>query len=389
MKRAVERLRELRTVLPALARIAVRQTAAETAEATFTQLTEQLNGAKDRHAGLQTAAEQERQKVARYAERVTELNRDIGIITEECNRLGEQIRQAEQTAELHRRLETERAKCFDPNLDDRFAQAEQAVAEAQAARDAFPHLEVILRNRTAYRQAIADASTATAAEAAASDAVAGLQATEREAVDFADAEATRAEAARQTAALAASQLGQARDQLSRFGTIVGDAICSRCRQPIGPEYIEGERRELEQRVRVAEVECERCEAESQTATAAAGAARRVAQGREAERREAETTRDGAVRGRRDAEKTASEARTAFENARAELSPELVEQVDGIDTEGFPTRTDVSRAREIGRQIPERTRTRDELRVMRQERDTTVAAIATLEQAVTAVGACRT
>jgi DNA repair exonuclease SbcCD ATPase subunit len=362
------------------------RTAADNAAKTLAGLTGQQTAATERHAALLQAAEQERQKAATHGKSVVELDRMIGLLTAECERRRGEIQKADQAADLHGRLKLERAKSFASDLDDQFALAESAVTEAQAARDALPHLEVILRSRAAHHKATADASSAKDAATAAADEATRLQAAEREAADFAVAEATRAETARQAAALAVAQLEQARDQLSQFGSVAGEAVCSRCRQPIGPEHVERERRELEQAIRDAQAKCDEPRRQAESATEAAGAAQRAKQQREAERRRAETARDNAARDHSAAVTTANGARTTFDNALAELSRDLAERIVAIDVEGFPTRADLDHARETARQVDNRTRTCNELRRQCQDRDATAKAIATLEQAVTAVGA---
>src|SRR5262249_47559064 len=144
LERSVARLRELRTVVPALAQVAELRRAADEAAATLKRLTEQQAVASDQHVGLMAAAKQERQKETAHRSREGELAQQIGQLSADVRLRREQIQQAEQTFELHRRLGAEKAKQFDPDLDAQHARAEEAVADAQAARDAYPYLEAVL-----------------------------------------------------------------------------------------------------------------------------------------------------------------------------------------------------------------------------------------------------
>ncbi len=386
LQRAVSRLHLLRNAVPALARVVDLRCAADTADARLTRLTTEQTTGTDCQTTLTAAGEQERQKATTQRNRVAELDRDIAATTAECTRLRTEIQMADQTADLHRQLETERAKRFDADLDERSERAEAAVEESQAARDAYPHLESVLRQRTAHLRAIAEARTAAEAEAGATTELTGLQVAEGEASRRAEAEEERAETAGQSSAVADAQLDQARGRLTRFCTVAGEAVCSVCLQPIGPGHVERERSELDRAILAAEATAERCKVESRTATEAATAARRAARERETERRRAEATRDEAIRSHRDAESRANAAQLAFENARAELCPELAERIGETAAGTFPTETDVSAAREISRHVQARARARDAIRTACHERDATTASIATLEQAVRAIGA---
>jgi DNA repair exonuclease SbcCD ATPase subunit len=386
LEQFVRRLRTLRNVVPALARLSDLRRAADDAGVRLERLQGEQTTAAGRLAELVAAAEQERGKAVTHRDRVTELDGQIAAATAERDRLGAEIERADRAAGLHGQLAELQARRFDADLNTQLARAEELVADAQAARDASPHLEAILSHRTAYKQATADAGTATDAEGAATADVARLGAAEQEAACRAGAEEVRAEKARQDAAVAAARLTTARGQLTDFCTVEGEAACLRCRQPIGPEHFERERGELERGVREAETEAGRRGEESQAVTEAAQAARKVAEELESARRQAEALRDGAARSCRDAETRADQARTAFAHARTELSPGLAEKVGAIDGAGFPTDADINRARETGRQLQHRTLARDELQERRQEQDRTAEAIKTLTQAVIAVGA---
>src|SRR5262249_51545222 len=147
-----------------------------------------------------------------------------------------------------------------------------------------------------------------------------------------------------------------------------------------------ERAGLEAAIRDAKAKAEQCREESQAAAEAATISQSAADERAAERRGVEGARNQAAHNRRNAETRASEACAAFKNACAELSAELAERVEPIGADGFPSETDVTTARETKQLLADRTRARDKLHGQRQERDNTVAAMATLEQAVRAIGA---
>ena len=386
LERSVRRLRELRIFIPALARISELRQAVEDATETYARLTSKQVSATDGLKDLEAALKQEQQIAATHRNHLALLNRDLSEVTAEGKHLQEQINQAERAADLHRQLDEERSKQFDPDLDAQLAQVEQAVEEAQSARDSCPHLEVILRNRDGYRQAVAETQTAANAETTATADVARLLTAEGEAARFAQAEAEAAEAAGQAAAVATARLNDASALLTRFCADAGESICARCRQPIGPEHVERERSELERSVRGAEEVAIRRKEEARRATVAADASQRLAREREDDRGRAETALNEAARNRRDAVARANAARTSFDQARAELTPEVAGRVGGIDTEGFPAESDVNHARETGRQLPARTSSRNEIHDRCRNRDTTAETIRTLTQAVSAVGA---
>ena len=388
LAQTIDRLRRLRVVVPALARVADLRRAAEAAETTLVRLNAERTAAAAGHAQLLAAADQARQQAAAHGSRAAELERLIGSSTAQCDRLRAEIERADQTVGLQRRLEEERLALagFEPDLDARYAQAEEAAAEAQAARDAYPLLEAVYQHRTTYCQATAHARRGGEIEATATAQVQRLKWEETRAAQSAQTEGGRAEAARQAVAVANNELTWARDRLGRFCTVAGAAVCSECGQPIDAAHAARERSRLEQAVRDTESAIGHCQDESRAAAAAAEAARQTARQLETERRQAEDDRAEAARNRGQAETRADEASSAFDSFHAELSPELAERVGGIDTDGFPIRVDVDRARETGRHLSRRTQARDDLRNRRQDRDSRIAAIATLEEAVRVVGA---
>jgi hypothetical protein len=244
---------------------------------------------------------------------------------------------------------------------------------------------VIFRNCAAYFQATVALQTAADAEATATTAVEQLRQEEAEANRLAQTDADRAEQARQAVAVANAKLVQARDELARFGT-VEEAICKRCRQPIGPEHLERERADLERAAGEAEAEVQRLQAISDAATAAADNARQCLEQRQTQRLQTETAREEARRGRRNAETAASTARTAFEAARDVLPPAFAVRIGDIVTQGFPAEADVAAARALGQELLARIRRQEELRNQQRDRQATIETIATLQQAVNAVGA---
>jgi DNA repair exonuclease SbcCD ATPase subunit len=151
LERGVTRLRELRRVVPALARVSELLTAATAAEGEYTRLAAEREAATTRHTELDAAAAQERRKATAHRDRAAELDREIGMVRGECDRLRAEIERADRAADLHRRLRNTREALtlFEAGLDAQLALAEEAVTEAQTARDAYPHLEVVRRNRVA------------------------------------------------------------------------------------------------------------------------------------------------------------------------------------------------------------------------------------------------
>src|SRR4029079_17073161 len=94
--------------------------------------------------------------------------------------------------------------------------------------------------------------TAAVAEAAATADLTRLRVAEAAASGHSQTAGERAEKAVQAAAVANNQLERARADLAAFGTVAGGAVCSRCRQKIGPEHIDRERAELKRAVVAAE-----------------------------------------------------------------------------------------------------------------------------------------
>jgi DNA repair exonuclease SbcCD ATPase subunit len=334
------------------------------------------------------AAAQERQKAAAHRDRVAELDRQIGTTDHRCQQLREQIRQADSTAELHSRLATRRAELltFEPELDSTFVEAQAAVVEAQAAKDALPHLEALSRHRDQHRQATKDARQAAGVEVEQAGQIERLIGAETEARQAAEAAANRQADAERAVAIADDRLAEATRRRAEFSVLAGSARCSVCGQEIGPEHAAREQANLEQAVREAEAQAAQCQRIRTTSSDAVTAARTLREQRETERRAAEAVRDEATRTRKQAERKASEARTGFDTALADLSEDFQRRVPGIDVDGFPTAADLNDLRRLRAGLPGQTRERDRLGKRQRDRDACAGDLATLEQAVRAVGA---
>ncbi len=386
LEQSVNRLRELRVVVPALTRIATLAGEANSAQTRFNDICERYQAASSRQTELLAAADQERQKTAVHRNRVSELDRQIASTTAACQRFGSELELAKQAADLHRQLNAARAKQFEPDLDARFAHAEEAVVQAQAARDSYPHLEVIFQNRTIYIQGTSDARVASATEAAITAELFQIETALAEATRGAEIAHGSFQTASQIKAVSQARLKQADERLTRFCAVTGAAVCSECGQSIDAEHAERERDRLQHAVRDAEQDLKDCLQELTRTTSALGAAQQFAKQTESERLAAESKRVEATRNKRDAEGRASAARVAFENGRIELAQDLADRVDQIESRDFPTQEDVNQVRSTGRQLQGRILSRDELSSCCRERDSNAELIQTLTQAVRALGA---
>lgn len=388
LERAVVRLRELRVVVPALAAVASHREELTAAEAGLSRLAAERDAAAGRQTAAVSAAEQERQEAAGFRDRVGVLDRQIADTEHGCQRLRDQIQQADNAAELHDRLATRRDELrgFAPDLDTAVAQAESAAVECQAAKDALPHLEGIARHRQQYRQATTEAQAAAQVE---SDTTAGLgrlidaEAEVRKAAELAkngQAEAERA------VAVAEDRLAEAIRQRDQFAKLAGAARCSECDQEIGPEHARCQQSKREQMVRDTDADVQRRRAEV-TATAEA-ATRACKQGEqcEAERRDAEGVLEKAVTARRQAERRSADARIGFDTALTELAEDFRRRVPVIEADGFPTAEDLADLRRLRSELPRRSQERGRLGDLRRDRDACAGEIANLVQAVRAIGA---
>lgn len=386
LERSVNRLRVLRMVVPAISRITRLSIEASAAQTKFDEFNLLHQGAVSQQEAILAAAEQERQKAVVHRERVTELDQQIFITNADCLRLRAELAQAEQAVDLHRQLQEARNRQYDPNLDAQLARAEESVLEAQAARDAYPRLDVILRNRTIYLQASVDASNALASETAIVTNLTRLEIAVNDATRAVELAGERAQAARQENAVGQARLTEVRARLTRFCTVAGEAACSECGQSIDAAHAQREQERLEQALHDAEQRAQRDCDEMGIATQAVAAAQRLAQQSERDHRAAENSRNEAIRNRQDAERRAAAARVAFENVRSELTRDTASRVGDIETCGFPTLEEVNQARGIGRELQGRMLARNDFQTRCQERDNNTAQIQMLTQAVQAFGA---
>jgi exonuclease SbcC len=388
LERAVARLRELRVVVPALDAVASRREELTAAERELARLTAERNAATDRQATVASAAEQERQKAAGFRDRISALDRQIADAGHCCQRLRDQIRQADDAADLHGRLakRREELRAFAPDLDTAVALAETAALDAQAAKDALPHLEAIARHRQQYRQATADAQAAAQLETDTAANLRRLSDAEAEARQAAELAKARQAEAERAMAVAEDRLAEAIRRREQFAKLAGAARCSECDQEIGPEHARCQQSKREQMVRDASEEVERWRGELTAATGVATDARKLQEQHETDRRAAEGGLENAAKARRQAEQRSADARTGFDAALAELTEDFRRLIPGVEVDGFPTAEDIADLRRLRAEVPARTRERERLSGLRRDRDACAADIATLEQAVRAVGA---
>jgi DNA repair exonuclease SbcCD ATPase subunit len=388
LERAVARLQELRVTVPALAALRSHRAELATAEGEFTRLTTERNAVMARQATTASAAEQERQKAAGFRARVSTLDHQFAETDHRCQRLREQIQQADNAAELHNRLATRRDElsAFAPHLDTVFAQAESAAGDAQASKDALPHLEVLARHRQQYRQATADAQTAAQLESDTAAHLTRLTTAETEAKQAAERANNRQAESERAVAVAEDRLAEAIRRRDQFTKLAGAARCSECDQEIGPEHARCQQSKLEQLVSDADGEVQRCRGEQTAATYAATHACRLSVQCEAGRRDAEGVLENAATARRQAEQRSADARIGFDVALAELTEDFRGRVPGIEFDGFPTAEDLADLRRLRSELPQRTQERERLGGLRRKRDACAGDVTTLEQAVRAVGA---
>jgi exonuclease SbcC len=386
LERSVTRFRLLRIVVPAITRITALLDEANSAQANFHAITVQHQNAISRNEELHSAAEQERQKVVLHRNLMRELDGLISTTSAECQRLRTELDRAKQAVDLHRQVHEARAKQFDSDLDSQLANAEEAVSQAQEARDSYPHLEAIFQNRGVYLQAASGARSAETLETTKQSELARLDNAVAEATQGVELARERAQTASHADAVANSQLKEAQQRLSRFSSVAGATVCSVCGQPIDAIHAERERLRLEQAVSDLQQEMQRCRAGLKTATIASEAAQQLLLQRESERRIAENCRNEATRNRREAESRATAARRAFANARTELSPGLANRIGEIESSVFPSQEEVNDARNHGRQLPGRIQFRNVLSALCRDRKINDEQIRTLTQAVQAIGA---
>lgn len=388
LERAVARLKELRVTVPALAAVSSRREELATADAELARLTTERNAAVARQATTASAAEQERQKAAGFRDRGAALDRQIAESEHGCQRLRDQIQQADNAAELHSRLATRRDELcgFAPDLDTAFAQAESAALDAQAAKDAIPHLEGIGRHRQQYRKATADAQAAKQVESDTAARLGRLIDAEAEARKAAELAKNGQAESERAVAVAEDRLAEAIRRRDQFAKLAGAARCSECDQEIGPEHARCQQSKREQTVRDADADVQRCRGEVAAATEAATQAWKLSEQCEAERRDAEGVLENAAAARRQAEQRSADARIGFDAALAELTEDFRCRVPGIEGDGFSTAEDLAELRRLRSELPQRTQERERLSGLRRDRDACSTDITTLEQAVRAIGA---
>ncbi len=388
LEAAVVRLRELRALVPSLARAADLRAAVAVAETTHRSLADRRAQAAAQLDAATTAAAAERDRAAAQRQRAATVRDEIAAVRVQHGRLADQIRQADQAVDLHQQLRTAEATLRDlpADLDEQFNRAEVAVAEAQASREALPHLAALVACRANYAETAADARAAGDDEQALSASMERLRVEAANAARHAAEASARAEDARREVALAEARHTQARDRLNRFGTVAGAPVCPECGQEIDAARASRKLADLERAVDDEGRQLASLRAAAGAASADADAASQAARDGSAELARTEVER-GEAAGRRDrAVNRTREVETRFAAALAELPAATAVRVGSIELPGFPAEADAGTARELGRHHQARAQARDSLRDQRQRYQKTVQSIATLTLAVRAVGA---
>jgi DNA repair exonuclease SbcCD ATPase subunit len=382
----VGRLRELRVLVPGLRRVGELQRTLSTAEETLREHSEQQAAAAVQAEGLDRELTQSRLLKEGYREQVAGFDRQILLGEAEEKRLSAEINRAEQAAELHVNLATLKAKEFDADLDDRTRAAEQAVTQAQAAKDALPHLDLLVGHRSDYHQAAADGCTAADDARMALAEVGQLCEAETSALAELNSATARKQEGDQASAIAQDQHEKAVKRCGDFAATATKPVCSECLQPIDAQHASTEQAKLEQAAQVAEANLNTWRGEVVSRTSVADAAKDRHGRLESDRRAAEQRHNDAARTGVECRRRAAEVQRAFARALKSLGNLFSDQVAAIADAGFPTPDDVVTIRTTAENLANRVRTRDELLVLQRDRDQTARDIQLLEQSISAVGA---
>jgi exonuclease SbcC len=247
IERAAARAAELRTVLPALARMAadgqrragqLRQAAQSQAE--VAQLAVALAEKQAAHQAARTELHQvQAAKAAAETrrldalERQSALSRDIDQL-DHLERLRGDVTACEEVL-----------KAFPLNLPEQVAQAQAAVASLERLQTARPWLTQYVEARSRWRQASEQGARLEQARVQegqrVADAAAQLQAAEHELAQIqAQVEQATAYKSAAEAALAGVQ-----EQLARFGEVAGEPTCPYCGQALTEDHLAGEEARLQ------------------------------------------------------------------------------------------------------------------------------------------------
>jgi exonuclease SbcC len=386
LEAAVRRLNELREVIPALERFTDAARVLAETQTELVALTLERNAAEQNREALRASADSEKQKAEESRGRVAECDRAISRLDEQLRELRRQIEQAENAAELHRSLREAEERTFDADLDEQFERAADAVEDSRAAKAHLPALEAALGHRNAFREATEEEFNARSAEGVAKAERDRLRAEVETAATERERFRSDANEADKQVAVAEARLDSANEALADLDSLEGQAACSLCRQPLGPDCIEHARASLKKAVHDAKAESKYLHVAAETAADAAKAA-------ESRCRELTKQLQGAEKecSRKATEVQLAEhrvvaARSGFTSASAALPSELVKRIGTIEAAEFPTEADLEELREAARKLTTRSARHEQLRVLRSERDQAAALIANLKQAVAAVGA---
>ena len=350
-------------------------------------LSDQLEKLGAEQATAIASARRRRENGEGCANTLADLGRRIAEMEARKGEVSRQVERAEKAASLCQRLEDSRkaAAGLEDDLDDRYARAADAADEAERAKDALPHLEFLVRHRADFRRAVKEEADACKAESNAGAEVRRFLAEEAEAKDAAVAAEAGKVRAKQAADVAAHKLSEANIRLERFGAVAllgAPSVGRRSTKNTPPESERGS----SGCARDAEAKRKDLQNELDHAEAAVEATRETLKQCQAQRQKAESISDASGRTRVQAKERSDTARIQFDQAIAELAGEYASWVAPIEADGFPTTMDMDEIRPLKAALPGLIQGRDRLRILVEERDRTASDIATLEQAVLAVGA---
>jgi DNA repair exonuclease SbcCD ATPase subunit len=386
LRQQVERLAELRLIVPALRQALTLREQLKAAEDASRLRSAEKQEVDRRRDDLRSSLEETQTKAESLQEEFGRLDKEKTILDREHKEFKREIERAEHAAGLIETLEKLRAKTFPADLDDRHVRAQEAVYEAQAARDAQPYLEGLVKHRADYQLATGDENAAQARLDTATQELQQLREAEAAAKTKAQAAQDQSTKAQNALAIAGNQLEKAIERKGCFAKASSKPVCSECGQTINEEHARKERARLDQAVREATEHHESCQRAATEVAAQATAAQR----RHGELEQAAQKTDKAVtaatRDRDEAHRRATTARIVFDEARGRLDRHFAERVADIMAEGYPTAADAEAIRKTAGQLAARTKQRDNLATSIQDRIQTRDAILMQEQSLAAVGA---
>ena len=343
-----------------------------TAEELLREHSEEQAGAAVQAEGLVRALIQLRSQKDERREQVAGFDRQILLGEADEKRLSAEINRAEQAAKLHEKLAILKGKQFDADIDDRTKTAEQAVAQAQAARDALPQLELLVGHRDDYHQAVVDECAAAEDARTALAEVGRLHEAETAALSELNSATACKQEADRASAIAQDHHEKAVKRCGDFAATATKPICSECLQPIDATHAAKERRKLEQAAQVAEADLNRWRGEAVSRTSVADAAKDRHGQLEIDRRAAEQRHNDAARTGVECHRRAAEAQAHSLAPSRRFGKPFSDQVAALADAGYPTPDDVITIRTTAEDLTARVCTRETLLVLQRDREQTGA-----------------